>query len=282
MGLLNRLFGRKDAGRKDADCADEADARRTDAEPPAEDPLEEPAPEPGEEVAIPLGDGAIPARLFEPEAATYGVPGILWLHGDDPAEGGSARAEVAQLLVGHRPCVVLVLDHPGSREECHAALLWLLDHARMYGIASDQLFVGGVGPAADLALELCLFERDEGNVAVAYQMPLSPTLGSGWDAGLSDLTRARGFAGTPAATVITGMGDPSREEVTDLVAKMRADGVEVDFHMYRTRLRGTGLAVDSSDVRQARDFLLRQFDEAVAAHRAPQPRELWSGLPTVD
>lgn len=277
MGLLDRLFRHKGTGR-----GDEANVRQSGTELPEAEPVEEPVPEPGEEVAIPLGGGSFPARLFEPEVAAYDVPGVLWLHGDDPAEGGSARAEVAQLLVGHRPCVVLVLDHPGSREECHAGLVWLLQHARTYAVASDQLFVGGTGPAADLALELCLFERDEGNVAVAYQMPLYPTLGSGWDASLSDLTRARGFAGTSAATVITGMGDPSREDVTVLVEKMRADGLEVDFHMYRTRLRGTGLATGSSDVRQARDFLLRQFDEAVAEHRAPQPRERWSDLPTVD
>lgn len=275
MGIFGRLFGGKKGEEAGVDAAKPA--------PEAEVVEPEPIPEPGDEVEVQLPEGGtFAARLFVPADAAFGVPGVLWLHGDDPAEGGSARAEVAQLLVEHRPCVVLVLDHPRSREECHAALLWLLEHARVYGIAADQLFTGGIGPAADLALELCLFERDEGRVALAYQMPLYPTLGSGWDAGLSDLTRGLGFSGTPAATVITGMGDPSREEVTALVEKMRADGVEVDFHMYRTRLRGTGLATNTSDVRQARDFLLRQFDEAVAEWRAPQPRSLWTDLPTVD
>lgn len=283
MGLFGRLFGRgkREGAEGDARSEPESEDFATGQEPPA--PEEPPEEEPGEPVQIELaGDGLLEARLFAREGVLREVPGILWLHGDDPAGGGSSRAVLAELFVEHRPCVVLVVDHPADRAECHRALVWLRDGARRYGIATDQLFIGGTGPAADLALETALFERDEGGVALAYLMALYPSLGRGWDAGFSSVTRAKGLRGLPTSTLITGMGDPSRENVTDLVERLRADGVEVDFHMYRSRLRGTGMVGTAADVAQARVFVLRQLDEAVENCRAPQQRVRNIDLPTVD
>lgn len=286
MGLLDKLFGHKAQGARKAPRTEAGDnGAESDGwlEPSAEPPASEPVEEPGEPVEVPLSeDRVLEARLFEPEGVHGALPGILWLHGDDPAKGPSSRAVMARLFVEHRPCVVLVVDHPADRMECHAALAWLRDHAGRYNIASDQLFIGGTGPAADLAFETALYERDEGGVAVAYLMALYPSLGSGWDAGLSGVTRDKGLHGLPACTLIVGMGDPSCEDVTKMVERLRHDGVEVDFHMYRSKLRGTGMAGSSSDVAQARSYVLRQLDSAVESRRASQQRVRNIELPTVD
>lgn len=284
MGLFQRLFKRD----VEQDAAKHGVRRATgvDVDPgldSAGNEEEPPRPEPGEavEIALPKGS-AFEARLFGPENTYREVPGILWLHGDDPSSGPSSRSAMAELFVEHRPCVVLVVDHPANRAECHAALMWLRGSARRYGIASDQLFIGGTGPAADLAIETALFERDEGGIALAYLMALYPSLGSGWDAGFSSMTHAQGLRGLPASTFIVGMGDSSREQVTGVVERMRRDGVSVDFHMYRMKLRGTGMVGASADVGQARTFVLRQLDHAVEDCRAPQQRVRNLDIPTVD
>lgn len=297
MGLFGKLFGRnKERPARGAGGSDESASNLAELEGAGLGALNEPAQEePGELVEIPLdqaGQGndmrdpsegrSFEARLFEPEGVRRDVPGILWLHGDDPAGGGSSRSAMARLFLDHRPCVVLVVDHPADRAECHCALAWLRDCARRRGIASDQLFIGGTGPGADLAIETALYERDEGGIALAYLMALYPLLGSGWDAGFSSMTRNLGMRGLPASTLIVGMGDSSREDVTNMVERMRSDGVNVDFHMYRTKLRGTGMVGSSSDVNQARTFVLRQLDGAIENHRAPQQRVRNLDIPTVD
>lgn len=292
MALFGKLFGRRGDAHKDAkrepghqpvDATMQFDARGAagGSEQMAEAASQEEL-DPGEPVIIALPDGEqLEARAFYAADAMLDAPGILWLHGDDPTSGPSSRYAMARLMCQHRPCAVLVVDHPAGVVSCHAALQWLRDGARRHGIATDQLFVGGTGPAADLAVETALFERDQGGIALAYLMALYPSLGSGWDAGFSNVTRDKGLAGLPAATVISGMGDPSCPDVTRFVERMRAAGVDVDFHMYRTALRGTGLVGSNPDVAQARTYVLRQLDEAVVQRRAPQPRVRRVDVPLV-
>lgn len=294
MALFGKLFGRRERSKKLAqqnvsvDDTAAFDASQLSADQTAasgEGSYADEVPEEqlsGEPVEVDLPDGEkLGAQLYRSPDALRDAPAILWLHGDDPTQGPSSRDRLAQMFCLHRPCVVLVVDHPASVVSCHAALAWLRDSAHRNGVATDQLFVGGTGPAADLALELALFERDEGGIAIAYLMALYPSLGSGWDAGFSSVTRSRGLSGLPAVTVIVGMGDPSCSNVTKVVEQMRADGDTVDFHMYRSRLRGSGMVGSSPDVVQARSFMLRQVDEAIAQRRAPQPRSRRLDVPLV-
>lgn len=226
---------------------------------------------------------ALPALLLPPERPATSVPGVLWVHGDDP-DGRPREAFVpaaAEALWRHRPCAVLCLDHPEGLSDCHLALTWLRDSSRAYGIADDQLLVGGEGAGGALAVRLCAFERDEGFVSLSYGLPLYPSLGQDWQSGLPAMARGMGYRGMPPTTTVVGMDDSSRDDVVAFVQGMRAAGVEVDFHMYRGHLSGTGMAVDTPQVREATSFLLRQFDEAVATWRAPQQRMRPLDLPSI-
>lgn len=281
-GLLGRVFGR---GRKDARAPEPAESGVADAvDAPAPAPAEPDLPH-GERIEIPHADGStLRALLFEPETPTSSVPGVLWIHGDDPSHAGGHPAEpaMAVLLAQHRPCVVLCLDHPASIQDCHLALAWLRDNASAHGIATDQLIVGGEGSGSNLAIRLAAYERDEGFVSLCYQLPLYPSLSEGWCSELSGMTQTLGYRGLPPATTIVGMDDFSRDETIAFVEAMRADGVEVDFHMYRGHFSGTGMWADTPETREAKSFLAREFDEAVATWRAPQPRTRDLGLPTID
>lgn len=246
----------------------------------------EPQPQPvGERLEIPLpGGSTLRALLLRPRDGARDVPGMLWIHGDAPSEVAAAPAEpaVAKLLWDHRACAVLCLDHPASVADCHLALAWLRDHARAWGVATDQLMVGGEGMGADLAIRLCRYERDEGHIGIAWQLPLYPSLDEGWLAGLAGMARSLGYRGLPCATTVVGMDDFCRKATIAFVEGMREDGVEVDFHMYRGHFSGTGMWGETASVREARSFIVRQFDEAVQTRRAPQASVRRLDLPSID
>lgn len=238
----------------------------------------------GERVEIPRADGtAVEGRLLCPERRGADVPGILWIPEDDGAgvDGTPRESAMPELLAGHRPCAVLVVRQPVDVADCHLALCWLRDRARARGIASDQLMVGGEGVGANLAIMLACHERDEGHVALSWLLPLYPSLGAHWQVRLSGMTRQLGYRGLPRATTVVGMDDFSRETTVAFVEGMRADGADVDLHMYRGRLAGTGMRGETASLREARSFLLRQFDEAVATCRAGQPRMRTLDVPSV-
>lgn len=239
----------------------------------------------GERIEIPcVGGATLRALLLSNEQPSHDVPGVLWIHGDAPSEVASAPAEpaVAKLLWDHRPCVVLCLDHPATIGDCHLALTWLRDNARAWGVACDQLMVGGEGMGANLVIQLCRYERDEGHVGVAWQLPLYPSLDANWLEGLPGMVQTLGYRGLPPATTLVGTDDFSREATIAFVEGMRSDGVEVDFHMYRGHFSGTGMWGENASVREARSFVLRQFDEAVQVRRTSQRGVRTLDLPSID
>lgn len=239
----------------------------------------------GERIEIPHDDGStLRALLLAPEGHHASVPGVLWIHGDDPSHPGSVPSEpaVAMLLADHRPCVVLCLDHPANLQDCHLALVWLRDHVAAYGVAADQLIVGGEGSGASMAIVLGAYERDEGLVSICYQLPLYPSLTSDWRSGLSGISQLMGYRGLPSATTIVGMDDFTRDDTIAFVEEMRKAGVRVDFHMYRGHFSGTGMWADTPETREAKSFVVRQFDAAVSTCHAPQPRMRRLDLPRID
>lgn len=135
------------------------------------------------------------------------VPGVLWIHGGGYCLGAPEQDEsFARLLMRTRPCVVVMPDYrlateapyPAALEDCHAALVWMRDHADELGIRPDQLMVGGDSAGGGLTAALCILERDKlrgeslggagsagtgsagtsasDGVRIAFQMPLYPMI----------------------------------------------------------------------------------------------------------
>ncbi|MEY9872985.1 acetyl esterase/lipase [Streptacidiphilus sp. MAP12-33] len=61
-------------------------------------------------------------------------------------------------------------------EDCHAGLLWLVEHAAALGLDADRLVLGGKSAGAGLTAGLALLNRDRGGPAPLGQMLLSPML----------------------------------------------------------------------------------------------------------
>lgn len=66
--------------------------------------------------------------------------------------------------------------YPAALEDCHAALVYLKEHAAELGVRSDQIMVGGESAGGGLAVALCMYEKDTDGVQIAFQMPLYPMI----------------------------------------------------------------------------------------------------------
>ena len=113
-------------------------------------------------------------------------PGVLWIHGGGYITGmpGMVYISRAKNLVKKYGAVVVSPDYrlaiqapyPAALLDCHNALVYLKEHARELGVRSDQIMVGGESAGGGLAAALCLYEKDQGGVSIAFQMPLYPML----------------------------------------------------------------------------------------------------------
>ena len=195
--------------------------------------------------------------------------------------------------------------YPAALDDSYDALLWLRDHADELGAADDQLVVGGESAGGGLTAAVTLLARDRGEVAVAFQVPLYPmvddrptassrdnhapvwntaTNEGAWDLYLGGLrggdvpphaapARATDLRGLPPTITFVGDVEPFHDEVLAYVAALRDAGVPVTSRVFAGAFHGFDLVAPSAPVsREARAFLLDGFRDAVATHRAAQPR----------
>lgn len=124
----------------------------------------------GESRTIPGPAGDLPVRIFrcpEPRGVYLHLHGGGWTLGSerhhDPYLDALAReAQVAVMSVGYR----LAPEHPypDAPDDCEAAALWLVEHARRE-LGSDRLVIGGESAGAHLAVVTLVRMRDRHGAA---------------------------------------------------------------------------------------------------------------------
>ena len=282
-----------------------------------------PPPEvPGLEVAerwIPGPDGAPDVRVvvYEPSRPTAGTtPGLLWIHGGGYVLGSPTAADrMVHYFVAELGWPVVSVDHrlapetpfPGPLEDCHAALMWMVDHADELRVDPARIGVVGESAGGGLAASLALLVRDRGEVALAHQLLIYPMLddrtvrdpdpspfqGSliwtraanrfAWEAYLGAAAntdevpdhavaaRADDLGGLPPAFVSVGSIDLFCDEDVEYAGRLARAGVPTELHVYpgapHSFAGAIGMASAADD----------HFHSAVAALRrtldpvAPQP-----------
>lgn len=142
-----------------------------------------------QKLRIPSPGGSMKLLILRPTKSKNipdKTPGILWIHGGGYATGMPAMALFTRPLALVKKYGAVVVSpayrlswkapFPAALEDCHAALLWLREHARELGINPAQLMVGGESAGGGLTAALCMYARDRGDVNIAFQMPLYPML----------------------------------------------------------------------------------------------------------
>lgn len=138
---------------------------------------------------IPSPGGSMNLLILQPTAsrrAPEETPGVLWIHGGGYVTGmaGMIYISRAMALVKKYGAVVITPEYrlaprhpyPAAAEDCHAALMYLKEHAPELGCSPSRLMVGGESAGGGLTAAVCMMARDRGTVSIAFQMPLYPML----------------------------------------------------------------------------------------------------------
>ena len=269
-------------------------------------------------VTIARSQGASKLRLavMKPPQPQERAPGLLWLHGGGYAIGTAEMAGqgMPKDLMAHSGCVVVAPDYrlsveapyPAALHDAYDALLWMKDHAAELGIDDSRLIVGGESAGGGLAAALCLYARDRGKVAIAFQMPLYPMLDDrmttesaqfegapvwdkvsnalGWQLYLGPLfgsdavpayaapARATDLAGLPPAISFVGSIELFRDETVAYFDGLHRAGVPAQLELYDGCYHAFDMLKSGADVSQkATAFLLEAYDHALETYAVEQP-----------
>ncbi len=138
-----------------------------------------------EQLAIPLADPSLAARLYVPEGAGETPPLTVFFHGggwvlgtldthDATCRALARDAQCAVLSVAYR----LAPEHryPTAAEDCYAATCWAADNAARLGIDTARLAVAGDSAGGNLAAAVTLMARDRGGPPLAHQLLIYPVI----------------------------------------------------------------------------------------------------------
>jgi acetyl esterase/lipase len=140
-----------------------------------------------EKIKITRPEGSTMKLLFvRPEHQQEQATGVLWLHGGGYLLGFPEMVFMGRAIDLVRECGAVVVSpayrlsvrnpYPAALEDSYLALKYMNEHAKELGIRDNQLMVGGESAGGGLTAALCLYARDNGEVNIAYQMPLYPML----------------------------------------------------------------------------------------------------------
>ncbi len=215
-------------------------------------------------------------------------------------------------LIQAKNCVVIAPDYrlsvkapyPAALEDGYDALLWMKSHAKELGIREDQLIVGGESAGVGLTAALSLYARDQGEVNIAFQMPLYPMMDDrmitesakennapiwnsdynkwAWKLYLGELydeevpiyaaaARADHYSNLPPTITFVGDIEPFRDETIQYAENLKKAGVPVHFELYRGCYHGFDIINPHAEVsRRAISFFLDSFKYGVDHYFAKQ------------
>jgi acetyl esterase/lipase len=228
------------------------------------------------EFSMTTDDGATLSLSWyhRPGAAQPGSA-ALYLHGGGMifgrAEGGPwydsairgyvAASGVPILMVDYR--IAPEFPHPVPVDDCYAALLWLVEHARELGVDPARVAVMGDSAGSGVAAGVCLLSRDRGGPAIAQQLLIYPMLDdrcpppdpalapiltwtyddnvTAWSALLSGAAkvdayaapaRASDLSGLPATYLEVGDLDLFRNENITYASRLADAAVPTELHLH--------------------------------------------------
>lgn len=130
-------------------------------------------------ICIPTGERKLKLLILSPKNKSTDRTGVLWIHGGGYVTGmaGMVHMSRAKNLVQKFGAVVVSPEYrlagqapyPAALEDCHAALVYLKEHAAEFGVRSDQIMVGGESAGGGLAAALCMYEKDTDGVRLHFR-----------------------------------------------------------------------------------------------------------------
>ncbi len=259
-----------------------------------------------EERMIPGPDGDIRVVIYQPPTAAP-RPGLLWIHGGGYIVGDARDDSSCVPHAEHSGCTVVSVDYrmapehpaPAGTEDCHAALLWMVEHAEELGIDTDRLAIGGASAGGGMAASLALMNRDRNGPALKLQLLIYPMIDDthetpsghfvthpnvwnrdvsmkAWQMYLGDnyggdvspyaaAARATDLSNLPPAFITVGTMDLFRDEDIDYAKRLLAAGVPTELQVYPGCFHGSeGVAPQAAVSQRMRQGYLDAVKRAIA------------------
>ena len=132
---------------------------------------------------IPGPAGALPVRIYWPEASDGPAPLVVFCHG-----GGfvlcslDTHDELCRALCRGAGAVVVSVDYrlapeapyPAAADDCYAGLVWAVAHAAELGADAGRVAIAGDSAGGNLAAVTALRARDMGGPALRHQCLIYP------------------------------------------------------------------------------------------------------------
>lgn len=276
-----------------------------------------------EKILLPIAGRKLAVYLFRPtqnRKPPAETPGILWIHGGGYVLGMAKMIYISRALplVKRYGGVVLTPEYrlakqapyPAALEDCYAALKYLQAHAKQWGVNPAKLMVGGESAGGGLAAALCMYARDQGEVNIAFQMPLYPMLDDrdtdssrdnhghvwntkrnhwGWKAYLGENygkavpayaapARQTCYAGLPPAYTFVGDREPFYCETLAYIRRLQQAGIPAKVDVYHSSTHAFDMLLPFRRIsKQAARAFEQQYLYAVRHYSAPQPPSRQNG-----
>jgi acetyl esterase/lipase len=238
-------------------------------------------------------DPELMVRVHRPKGHAGALPCVYAMHGGGYVLGNAAMDDARfDRWCPALGCVGVSVEYrlapetpyPGPLEDCHAALVWLSEHADELGIDRSRVGVSGISAGGGLAAALALLARDRDEVPLAFQLLECPMIDDrrvtpssrldglpvwsreanefGWRCYLGALfggdevpphaapARAVDVSGLPPALVIVGGADGFRDEDIDYAARLGRAGVPTELHVLPGAPHGVQLFAGSGVARR--------------------------------
>ncbi|MFN0184172.1 MAG: alpha/beta hydrolase [Aquabacterium sp.] len=127
--------------------------------------------------------GAIPLRLYRPEASTTPAPVLVYLHGGGWVIGDLDTHDVlCRDLAAAAGCAVVSVDYrmgpehrfPVAPEDCLAAYRWVRAQAGALGLDASRMAIGGDSAGGNLSAVVAILLRDAGDPPPRHQLLIYP------------------------------------------------------------------------------------------------------------
>jgi acetyl esterase/lipase len=247
-----------------------------------------------------LTDRAIPGEKGDPDvrililsaksAAIQPRPAFLEIHGGGHIIGtAEGNVRPASQVVRNTGATAIIVDYrlspetvyPGSLNDCHAALKWIVSHADEFGIDRQRIAISGGSAGGTLAAGLALLNRDRENHPICHLHLINPMLDDrtatsrsaspyvgeygwtracnsfGWTSllgvpagsdGVSPYAapgRMENLSGLPPTFINCGALDLFVDESIEFGRRLIAAGVPTEMHIYPGLPHGLHMGVDS-------------------------------------
>jgi acetyl esterase len=134
------------------------------------------------DIQIPVGDAAVPARVYTPEGAGP-HPVVMFFHGGGFVICGlDTHDNIARNICRGADAVVVSVDYrmapefpfPTAPKDCFAATQWVAAHAAEFGADASRLAVAGDSAGGNLSAVVSQMARDAGGPAIRYAALIYP------------------------------------------------------------------------------------------------------------